>query len=88
MYLEEVIEVINQFSEDGKLNDLKAVAKELASRSEERSQNAEFYSPFAMKAKRYNKKILGGKPDDITVALSQIVQIDEGYTGFTAVNKY
>lgn len=41
--------------------------------------NRNYFSPFAKKAKEYNKYWTGGKKDDITVIVSHITNKDKFY---------
>jgi len=52
------------------MEDPKAVANELADEAEKLSTIPNYLSPFAKSAKEYNYDFMGGKQDDITVAVA------------------
>jgi hypothetical protein len=46
------------------------LAKELVEEAYEKSNNKNYFSPFAKKAQENKKFYLGGKPDDITIIVA------------------
>jgi protein phosphatase PTC7 len=73
---EDIVKEVNRLSiKNNSLNlDTESIAKLLSENAEEFSRDKNYYSPFAKRAKqnRY-KNYLGGKPDDITVIIAQII---------------
>lgn len=65
--------------ENGKIKDTKLVAEEIANKAKDESTNRKYMSPFAKKAKECNVKWYGGKPDDITVIVAQLDELDDYY---------
>ena len=57
---------------DDLMEDPKAVANVIADEAEKLSNIPNYLSPFAKAAKQYNYEFMGGKQDDITVAVAQI----------------
>jgi DNA modification methylase len=56
---------------------LSLVTKEIAKRAEENSLDLNYESPFYKKAIQHGKNFRkGGKPDDITVIIAQILEED------------
>lgn len=73
-----IIECLNDFSRRAfsMQIDTCAFAKKLSYIAEDLSRDKSYYSPFCKKAIEYNKsgkKYLGGKPDDITIVVGQII---------------
>ena len=56
----------------GLLRDVQAAATCIASRSEEKSNQTSYLSPFARGAMEAGVPFRGGKPDDITVIVAQV----------------
>lgn len=75
MYPDKVLEIVSNFIQDDEyvLADPHAVAEALTRQAEELSHKRGYVSPFAKNARENRYDYPGGKPDDITVIVSQIV---------------
>jgi serine/threonine protein phosphatase PrpC len=71
---EDIIHLLNEFSkkENSIEIDINEFVISISSVAKTRSQDKQFISPFAKKALEYNRRYIGGKPDDITVVGAQI----------------
>ncbi len=59
--------------ETGMINNVGAVAECLAKKAEQLSYKHDYLSPFAKGAREANIPYIGGKEDDITVIVAQVV---------------
>ena len=75
LYDDEILSIINNDkNEEGFIN-VDKIAKKLAKSAEEKSLDREYESPFVKKAKEFKIfHLKGGKQDDITVIVSQIIE--------------
>ncbi len=60
--------------DDFELDNPEGVAKCMANKAYNLSKDRRYMSPFAVGAKKYGHRYFGGKEDDITVIVSQIVR--------------
>jgi protein phosphatase PTC7 len=77
-----IIECLNDFSRNSNSIqiDTTVFAKSLSIIAEDLSRDKNHYSPFCKKAMEYNKsgkKYFGGKPDDITIVVAQVILCNE-----------
>ena len=72
--LEPAIKVKEGKSDDFSLDDPEAVAKCMARKAYTLSKDEKYWSPFARGAIRAGHRYGGGKEDDITVIVTQIVR--------------
>ncbi len=78
----DIIREINKISEENNTVILNTdmIAKRLSSVAEGFSLNPNYLSPFARRAsENKNRKYMGGKPDDITVVVAQVLNSNEDY---------
>ena len=61
-------------SNDEQINKPEIIAKLIAQQAEKMSQKMEYESPFTREAKKHGLVYMGGKPDDITVVVAQIIE--------------
>ncbi len=76
MEIEDILKEINSVSKKSNTIYLNThfVAKNISERAEELSRDVNHYSPFAKRAIEYKyKNFFGGKPDDITVIVAQVL---------------
>ena len=72
MFDQQIMEIIKPFvdTEDSNIDDPILVAETIAAETEKHSQDPDYLSPFAEGAKEYYEDYLGGKEDDITLAVA------------------
>ena len=63
--------------ESGIIINTKEAAYEIALVAEKLSNDKEYMSPFAQKAKDQSYRYNGGKPDDITIIVAQVDTINK-----------
>jgi serine/threonine protein phosphatase PrpC len=68
LYENTILEIINK----NKKTSPEELAKELADEAFEKSNDKNYFSPFAKKAQGNKRYYLGGKPDDITIIISYV----------------
>ena len=74
LYDMKIIELIRPFIRDADvIVDPELVAEVIASEAEKYSLNQGYLSPFAKGAREFYHDYMGGKPDDITVIVAQIM---------------
>lgn len=56
------------------ITNVSEAAKEIAEMAEKFSEDKNYMSPFALKAKEFGYRFKGGKQDDITVVVAQYIQ--------------
>jgi len=74
----EILKTLNDFSKkSGSIKiDTEEFAKILSIKAETLSRDKNYFSPFCKKAMEYSKsgrKYMGGKPDDITIIVAQVI---------------
>jgi len=62
-----------QIDSNGFLSDLQEAANCLAEKSEKLGDDSTYFSPFAKNARDENIHFTGGKADDITVIVAQVI---------------
>lgn len=74
----QIIEILNNhISKNGRINNTQEAAQAIANFAELKSLERNYESPFAKKAKQYKVRYKGGKPDDITVIVSQLEKVNK-----------
>jgi protein phosphatase PTC7 len=73
VYLDTIIAMVGSSIRDGSHGDLDALAKLLADTAFMVSRDPYYYSPFALHANQNGLQFNGGKSDDITVIVGQII---------------
>lgn len=73
--VEQVLEILPKYNEDKDTSTINTqkFSNALAEEAERLSMNQEYMSPFALNAKKLNRRYVGGKPDDVSVIVSQIL---------------
>lgn len=77
MFDEMITWAVNKEIIDGYLKDCNLVAENLANTAEKFSLDAFYESPFAIRAKQKGFEYIGGKQDDITIVVTQILKIND-----------
>lgn len=73
LYLEQVQEIVKALGERPGLQQIKEAAEAIAEKAKKQSGDPKFESPFALESRKLKgTRWSGGKPDDITVLVSQI----------------
>ena len=74
LYDQRIVELVRPFIRDTEvLADPELVAEIIANEAEKYSYQQSYLSPFAKGAREHYSDYLGGKPDDITVIVGQVV---------------
>jgi hypothetical protein len=68
-----MLKQLNKANKNGDLVDINLFAKIIATEAENVSTDKNYNSPFAKKARKENLYYMGGKPDDISVIVAQVV---------------
>ena len=72
MFDKQLMDLIEPFIAKDDIEDPNHVAEVLANETEKFSRNPNYLSPFAKRAKEQFYDYMGGKYDDITIAVAQI----------------
>ena len=79
---ENVIEIVEPFLKDyDQIKDLDLVADLITKKAFELSKQENYMSPFAKGAQSHRYHFIGGKMDDITVVIGQVVLKDQQSSG-------
>lgn len=69
-----MIDIIYNHVNSNLIIDCDSISKNLAEQARKFSRSRKFYTPYMQKAHETSIEISGGKPDDITVIVSQIIK--------------
>ena len=73
LHITQIIDIINNHTDSNFIIQTDSISKALAEHARKFSRSKTFYTPFMQKAEESYVCLSGGKPDDITVIVTQII---------------
>lgn len=75
LHRSKIVDLVKPFlAKDNYIDDINLVAELIAKEAERFSYMQHYMSPFSESARAHNYEYVGGKPDDITVIVAQVMR--------------